>query len=55
MKDDDLQINKGVELMLRRRAEKEPRSRGLKINKLFALQNKVFRFRLEFTWGESTT
>lgn len=55
MKDDNLQINKGVELMLRRRAEKNPCSKGLKINKIFALRNKVFRFKLEFTWEESVT
>jgi len=55
MKDDDLQINKGVELMLRRRAKVEPPSKGLKIHKIIALRNKVFKFKLEFTWEESTT
>jgi hypothetical protein len=54
MKDDDLQINKGVELMLRRRTKDNPDSKGLKVSKIFALRNTVFKFRFEFTW-ESTT
>lgn len=55
MKGDDLQINKGVELMLRRRAKKEPENRGLKIHKILALRKKIFHFKLEITWEESTT
>jgi hypothetical protein len=55
MKDSDSQINKGVELMLRRRAKTEPHNRGFKINKIIALRNKVFQFKFEITWEESTT
>ena len=55
MKGDDLQINKGVELMLRRRAKVEPNTRGLKIHKILALRKKIFHFKLEITWEESTT
>jgi hypothetical protein len=54
MKDDDLQINKGVELMLRRRAKDNPKSKGLKIKKSFALRNTLFKFKFEFTWGSIT-
>ena len=54
MKDDDLQINKGVELMLRRRAKDNPESKGLKVSKIFALRNTVFKFKVEFTWGSTT-
>tara|TARA_X000001036_G_scaffold88249_2_gene80363 strand:- start:12371 stop:12535 length:165 start_codon:yes stop_codon:yes gene_type:complete len=54
MKDDDLQINKGVELMLRRRAKDNPESKGLKVSKIFALRNTVFKFKFEFTWGSTT-
>jgi len=55
MKDVGLQINKGVELMLRRRAKAEPERKGLKIHKIIALRKKVFHFKLEITWEESTT
>ena len=54
MKDADLQINKGVELMLRRRAKDNPESKGLKVSKIFALRNTVFKFKFEFTWGSTT-
>jgi hypothetical protein len=56
MKDDDLQINKGTELMLRRRAKRVPPQRkGLRIHKILALHKKVFHFKLEITWEESNT
>lgn len=53
-KDNGLEINKGTEIMLRRRAKDNPESKGLKVSKIFALHNTVFKFRFEFTW-ESTT
>jgi|TARA_B100000085_G_C18505787_1_gene497470 hypothetical protein len=54
---DDLQINKGVELMLRRRAKapSPPSERGIKINHSLALLKKVFQFKIEFTWREEST
>lgn len=55
MKDDDLEINKGTELMLRRRAKRDPIRKGLRIHKILALRKKVFHFKLEITWEESTT
>jgi hypothetical protein len=48
---EDLQINKGVELMLRR-SEREPERSGLKVKQTFRLLSKVFSIRLEFTWEE---
>ena len=54
-KDDGLEINKGTELMLRRRAKRVPQqSRGLRIHNIFALRKKIFHFKLEITWEEST-
>jgi len=47
----DLQINKGVELMLRR-SRREPIKSGLKVKQTFTLLSKIFSFRLEFTWGD---
>jgi len=55
MKDDDFEINKGTELMLRRRAKRDPKRKGLRIHKILALHKKVFHFKLEITWEESTT
>ncbi|AOV58728.1 hypothetical protein T040910_223 [Synechococcus phage S-CAM3] len=54
--DGDLEINKGTELMLRRRAKRVPQQRkGLRIHNIFALHKKIFHFKLEITWEESTT
>lgn len=47
----EYQINKGVELMLRRMNTKPP-ERGLKIHKRLVLLKKVFNFRIEFTWED---
>lgn len=47
----DLQINKGVELMLRR-SEREPERSGLKVKQTFTLLSKIVSFRLEFTWED---
>jgi hypothetical protein len=49
--DKQIAINKGVELMLRR-AEKEPKTSGLKITKSFALRKKQFLFKFEFVWRD---
>jgi len=55
-KDNGLEINKGTEIMLRRRARQvSPVTKGLKINKILALHKKIFHFKLEITWEESTT
>jgi hypothetical protein len=55
-KGDGLEINKGTELMLRRRAKRVPQQRrGLRINNIFALRKMIFQFKLEITWEESTT
>ena len=49
----DLSINKGVELMLRRRLKKEePERYGLKIKKTFSLLKKEFQIKFEFTWRD---
>jgi hypothetical protein len=49
--DEKLPINKGVELMLRR-GNKEPKTKGLKIDKLLSLFRKEFNFKFEFTWRD---
>ena len=49
--DEKTPINKGVELMLRR-ANKEPKTHGLKLFKQFSLRNKQFFFKFEFTWRD---
>ena len=54
MKDEDLQLNKGVELMLRRRTKDNPDSKGLKVHKTFSLGSKLIRFKFEFTWESIT-
>ena len=48
---EDLQINKGVELMLRR-SEREPERSGLKVKQTFTLLSKIVSFRFEFTWED---
>jgi len=49
----ELQINKGVELMLRRRTkEPQPEWSGIKIHKTLILLKKVFQFKIEFIWRE---
>lgn len=50
----DLSINKGVELMLRRRVTKEePKRYGLKLIKNFSLLKKDFQIKFEFTWRDT--
>lgn len=49
----ELKINKGVELMLRREKKKsEPK--GLRINQTVNLLRKKFNFKIEFTWEEDS-
>jgi len=48
-KGDDLKINKGVELMLRRE-KGEPETRGFTEHKIFSLLGKRFSLKVEFTW-----
>lgn len=50
----ELEINRGVELMLRRRA-KVPQGKGIRINHTLALLGKVFQIRIEFTWKEESS
>jgi hypothetical protein len=46
---ENLQINKGVDLMLRR-LDREPERSGLKVRQTFTLLSKIISFRFEFTW-----
>ena len=48
-----MDINKGVELMLRRASRKN--SKGLKILQTFNLLKKLFTIRIEFTWDDVDT
>lgn len=48
----EIPINRGVELMLRRRGKKEKERYGILIQKRFSLLSKTFRFHLEFSWGD---
>jgi hypothetical protein len=51
----DLKINKGVELMLRRdKREPEPERKGLKLNHTVNLLRKRFNLKIEFTWGDNS-
>jgi len=46
----ELQINKGIEFMLRRGVDKVKPKHGLTLSKTFNLLRKTFHFNLEFTW-----
>jgi hypothetical protein len=46
----DLEINKGVELMLRR-DKKEPEPKGFRLSKTLSFLKRTFNFKLEITWG----
>ena len=49
----DLKINKGVELMLRREIkEDQPEPSGFKLRHTFTLLKKKFILAFEFTWGD---
>jgi hypothetical protein len=45
-----LQINKGIEFMLRRRVDKVKPKHGLILSKTFSLLRRTFHFHLEFSW-----
>jgi len=51
--DRELAINKGVELMLRRKVEQKPETYGLKISKIFVFLKKKFQIKFEFTWEDN--
>lgn len=44
------QINKGIEFMLRRRVDKVKPRHGFKLSKTLNLLRRTFHFNLEFTW-----
>jgi hypothetical protein len=46
-----LQINKGIEFMLRRRVDKVKPKHGLILSKTFNLLRRTFHFNLEFSWA----
>jgi len=48
--DQQLQINKGIEFMLRRRVDKVKPKHGLTLNKTFNLLRRTFHFNMEFSW-----
>lgn len=50
----DIKINKGVELMLRRELKEEtpPEPSGLRISQTVILLKKKFNFKFEFTWED---
>ena len=51
----DLKINKGVELMLRReKPDPEPERKGFKFTHTVNLLKKKFNFRIEFTWEDNS-
>lgn len=45
-----LQINKGIEFMLRRRVDKVKPKHGLTLSKTFNLLRRTYHFNLEFSW-----
>jgi hypothetical protein len=45
-----LQINKGIEFMLRRRVDKVKPKHGLILSKTFNLLRRTFHVNLEFSW-----
>ena len=49
-KDQQPQINKGIEFMLRRRVDKVEPKHGLTLSKTFNLLRRTFHFNLEFSW-----
>ena len=49
---DELHINRGIELMLRRAKPSEPKlDRGFGIKKTFTLLKRKFYFNFELRWG----
>jgi len=54
---EEIKINKGIELMLRRAKPKsiEPTRKGLLINKVFILLKRKVYFNFELRWEEKKT
>jgi hypothetical protein len=46
-----LQLNKGIEFMLRRRVAQTESKQGFRLNKTINLLHRTFHFNLEFFWG----
>jgi len=51
-KSQDIKINKGIELMLRR-DKPAPKRTGALWNQTFTLLSKTFHFKFEFTWEKT--
>ena len=49
---DKLKINRGVELMLRRKIPKESARKGLLVNKVFTLLKRKVYFNFELRWEQ---
>ena len=45
-----LQLNRGIEFMLRRRVDQVKPRHGLTLSKTFNLLRRTFHFNLEFSW-----
>jgi len=45
-----LQLNRGIEFMLRRRVDQVKPQHGLTLSKTFNLLRRTFHFNLEFSW-----
>jgi hypothetical protein len=45
----DIELNKGTELMLRRE-EPEPKPKGFRFKRKISLRKKEFMINIEFTW-----
>ena len=50
---DKLKINRGVELMLRRKIPKESTRKGLLVNKVFTLLKRKVYFNFELRWEQN--
>jgi hypothetical protein len=50
--DDEIKINKGIELMLRRE-KPAPKRKGAVLEQSFTLLSKKFQFKFEFTWEDT--
>ncbi len=49
-KDKELAINKGIELMLRRKDTNEKPLKGFTITKTFSLLKRIFYFNIDLKW-----
>jgi len=53
-KENELEINKGIELMLRR-VQSTPEKNGVNLNHKVTLLGRTFHFNLEFSWEQDNT